>query len=161
MDEHQGIAPCIPVWKTGLCLSTPMLGTSESTTARTPAKQNFVVHVFLLSKSESPRQEPAVRQRENLWKENLAKPPFGLRLRAGPTVSNCWWDFSPSHYLESVISRLRNRTAIEPAHPQNRTGKLPMRLLADSKCFELVRKPGFAPGPSSSQGEMLLITPQS
>jgi hypothetical protein len=26
MVEHQGIAPCIPVWKTGACLSTPMLG---------------------------------------------------------------------------------------------------------------------------------------
>jgi hypothetical protein len=25
MVEHQGIAPCIPVWKTGVCLSTPML----------------------------------------------------------------------------------------------------------------------------------------
>jgi hypothetical protein len=25
MDEHQGIAPCIPVWKTGVYLSTPML----------------------------------------------------------------------------------------------------------------------------------------
>ena len=24
--EHQGIAPCIPVWKTGVYLSTPMLG---------------------------------------------------------------------------------------------------------------------------------------
>jgi hypothetical protein len=24
MDEHQGIAPCIPVWKTGVYLSTPM-----------------------------------------------------------------------------------------------------------------------------------------
>jgi hypothetical protein len=24
MVEHQGIAPCIPVWKTGVCLSTPM-----------------------------------------------------------------------------------------------------------------------------------------
>ena len=26
MVEHQGIAPCIPVWKTGVCLSTPMPG---------------------------------------------------------------------------------------------------------------------------------------
>src|SRR5437867_12340557 len=26
MDEHQGIAPSIPVWKTGVYLSTPMLG---------------------------------------------------------------------------------------------------------------------------------------
>ena len=25
MDEHQGSAPCIPVWKTGVYLSTPML----------------------------------------------------------------------------------------------------------------------------------------
>jgi hypothetical protein len=25
MVEHQGIAPCIPVWKTGVYLSTPML----------------------------------------------------------------------------------------------------------------------------------------
>src|SRR5439155_17936967 len=26
MDEHQGSAPGIPVWKTGVYLSTPMLG---------------------------------------------------------------------------------------------------------------------------------------
>lgn len=25
MVEHQGIAPCIPVWKTGVYLSTPIL----------------------------------------------------------------------------------------------------------------------------------------
>jgi hypothetical protein len=25
MVEHQGIAPCIPVWNTGTYLSTPML----------------------------------------------------------------------------------------------------------------------------------------
>ncbi len=26
MVEHQGIAPCIPAWKAGVYLSTPMLG---------------------------------------------------------------------------------------------------------------------------------------
>ena len=26
MVEHQGIAPCMPVWKTGVYLSTPLLG---------------------------------------------------------------------------------------------------------------------------------------
>jgi hypothetical protein len=26
MVEHQGIAPCIPAWHTGVYLSTPMLG---------------------------------------------------------------------------------------------------------------------------------------
>ena len=30
MVEHQGIAPCIPVWKTGVYLSTPMLEKMES-----------------------------------------------------------------------------------------------------------------------------------
>ena len=30
MVEHQGIAPCIAVWKTGVCLSTPMPGKLES-----------------------------------------------------------------------------------------------------------------------------------
>jgi len=30
MDEHQGSAPCIPVWKTGVYLSTPMLGIFRS-----------------------------------------------------------------------------------------------------------------------------------
>ena len=30
MVEHQGIAPCIPVWKTGVYLSTPMLEKLES-----------------------------------------------------------------------------------------------------------------------------------
>ena len=26
MDGHQGIAPCTPVWRTGMYLSTPMPG---------------------------------------------------------------------------------------------------------------------------------------
>ena len=30
MDEHQGSAPCIPVWKTGVYLSTLMLDEMES-----------------------------------------------------------------------------------------------------------------------------------
>ena len=30
MDEHQGIAPCIPRWKRSVYLSTPMLGRMES-----------------------------------------------------------------------------------------------------------------------------------
>jgi hypothetical protein len=29
MVEHQVIAPCIPVWKTGVYLATPMLGEME------------------------------------------------------------------------------------------------------------------------------------
>lgn len=32
------------------------------------------------------------------------------------------------------MSRVRIRTAIESAHPQNRSGELPWRLLADSNC---------------------------
>jgi hypothetical protein len=32
MVEHQGIAPCIPVWKTGVCLSTLMPDEMESRT---------------------------------------------------------------------------------------------------------------------------------
>src|SRR5258706_12311622 len=46
-----------------------------------------------------------------------------------------WWDFSPSHCLESVFSRLRIRTASEPARSQDRPGELPRRLLAGSKCI--------------------------
>src|SRR3989442_5549275 len=107
-----------------------------------------MIFSFLNLKSEAGGHRPAAGK--SLGRDSR-KAAFGLRLRASLTAPNCWWDFSPSHYLESVISRLRNRTAIEPAHPQNRPGKLPMRLLADSKCFELVRKPGFAPGPSPSQ----------
>jgi hypothetical protein len=37
MVEHQGIAPCIPVWKTGVCLSTPMPEEMESRTGIAPA----------------------------------------------------------------------------------------------------------------------------
>ena len=37
MVEHQGIAPCIPVWKTGVCLSTPMLEELESRAGIAPA----------------------------------------------------------------------------------------------------------------------------
>jgi len=76
------------------------------------------------------------------------------------------------------MSRLRNRTAIEPAHPQNRFGELPWRLLADSNLWwdelllapnigtarqrgptldRLVRKPGFAPAPFASQAKMLRL----
>jgi hypothetical protein len=32
--------------------------------------------------------------------------------------------------MELVFSQPRNRTAIEPAHAQNRSGELPKRLLA-------------------------------
>ena len=35
--EHQGIAPCIPVWKTGVCLSTLMPGEVESRAGIAPA----------------------------------------------------------------------------------------------------------------------------
>jgi hypothetical protein len=35
--EHQGIAPCIPVWKTGVYLSTPMLEKMESRAGIAPA----------------------------------------------------------------------------------------------------------------------------
>ncbi len=35
--EHQGIAPCIPAWKAGVCLSTPMLGELESRAGIAPA----------------------------------------------------------------------------------------------------------------------------
>ena len=44
----------------------------------------------------------------------------------------------------------------ETAHSQNGIGELPMRLLAGSN-RKLVRQPGVAPGPSPSQGEMLLL----
>ena len=37
MDEHQGSAPCIPVWKTGVYLSTLMLGEMESRAGIAPA----------------------------------------------------------------------------------------------------------------------------
>ena len=37
MVEHQGIAPCIPVWKTGVYLSTLMLGKLESRAGIAPA----------------------------------------------------------------------------------------------------------------------------
>ena len=37
MDEHQGSAPCIPVWKTGVYLSTPMLEERESRAGIAPA----------------------------------------------------------------------------------------------------------------------------
>src|SRR5436853_3237947 len=37
MDEHQGNAPCIPVWKTGVYLSTLMLGEMESRAGIAPA----------------------------------------------------------------------------------------------------------------------------
>ena len=30
MDGHEGSAPSTPVWKTGVCLSTPMPGKLES-----------------------------------------------------------------------------------------------------------------------------------
>jgi hypothetical protein len=37
MVEHQGIAPCIQVWKTGVYLSTPMLEKMESREGVAPA----------------------------------------------------------------------------------------------------------------------------
>ena len=44
----------------------------------------------------------------------------------------------------------------EPAHPQDCIGELSVQLLADSDS-KMVRKPGFAPGPSRSQREVLLL----
>ncbi len=41
---------------------------------------------------------------------------------------------SPYPTNGSVMSRVRIRTAIESARPQNRSGELPWRLLADSNC---------------------------
>ena len=35
--EHQGIAPCIPVWKTSVYLSTPMLGKNQEPENTVPA----------------------------------------------------------------------------------------------------------------------------
>jgi hypothetical protein len=37
MDEHQGIAPCIPRWKRSVYLSTPMLEEMESRAGIAPA----------------------------------------------------------------------------------------------------------------------------
>src|SRR2546423_14060042 len=37
LDEHQGSAPCIPVWKTGVYLSTLMLGEMQSRAGIAPA----------------------------------------------------------------------------------------------------------------------------
>ena len=37
MDEHRGIAPRIPVWKTGVYLSTPMLDEMEARAGIAPA----------------------------------------------------------------------------------------------------------------------------
>ena len=48
MVEHQGIAPCIPVWKTGVCLSTPMLVEK----LMVPCRSQQLVHQ-LLAKVES------------------------------------------------------------------------------------------------------------
>lgn len=38
-----------------------------------------------------------------------------------------------------MFSRLRIRTALEPARPQNRSGELPTRLLAGSNCVDCIR----------------------
>ena len=37
MDGHEGSAPSTPVWKTGVCLSTPMPGKMESRAGIAPA----------------------------------------------------------------------------------------------------------------------------
>jgi len=58
------------------------------------------------------------------------------------------------------MSRLRNRTAIEPAHPQNRPGELPSRLLAGSN-FEIGQEAGIRTRTVRFTGEDAAITPRS
>jgi hypothetical protein len=94
-------------------------------------------------------------QREHHLRDTR-KAALRLCLRADPAVPDCCVvvGIEPTSYgLKTVALPL---SYIEPAHAQNCSRTLRMRLLAGSNS-EMVRKPGFAPGPSPSQGEMLLL----
>jgi hypothetical protein len=74
-----------------------------------------------------------------------------------------------------LMGKWRDRRRHSHAGNRTRTARLSSRRYAlvcledrsasaHPKCWrtaKMVRKPGFAPGPSPSQGEMLLVTPQS
>jgi len=79
--------------------------------------------------SESPRQETTVRQREKRLRV-LTKPLSGCAC-APVSLPRAMYGVSPTLItIESVISRLRNRTANEPAHTQNQSDELSEWLLA-------------------------------
>ena len=79
-------------------------------------------------RDESPVRQTVARQREN-HSRNPRKAAIGVHLRAGLSAPNRLG----VSFHESVMYRLRIRTAIESTRPQDRSGKLPLRLLADSK----------------------------
>ena len=49
MDEHQGSVPCIPVWKTGVYLSTPMLEKWPASRRARSANNDGLLPAFALS----------------------------------------------------------------------------------------------------------------
>src|SRR5438477_11922091 len=79
--------------------------------------------------AKSPRQETACQQREKRLRF-LAKLHPGCALLRRRRCREPLWGCPHSHYLESVISRLRNRTANEPADSRTNPGGLPEWLLA-------------------------------
>src|SRR5260221_11001654 len=119
-------------------------------------EQNFVVHAcfpFLVKKSRSPGQETTVQRRGKRWRVPT-KPPSGCAC-APVSLLRTVYGVSPNLVtIESVISRLRIRTAIEPAHTQDQSGELSEWLLAR---FKLGRPTGFAPAQTPSRGVMLLL----
>lgn len=107
-----------------------------------------------IDKPEAENHRPAA---EESPEGNSRKATFRLRLRAGLAASNCFGGISPVSLpgvgyeptcgFEPRLNQLKCRTI--PANCQSRC--LLIQIL------KLVRKPGFAPEPSPSQGEMLLL----
>ena len=78
------------------------------------------------------------------------------RLRAALSrwsrCSEPWWDFSRLQPMELVFSQRADSNRDESAHLQNRSSELPDGCWLDSNSvLGMVRKPGFAPGPSPSR----------
>jgi len=92
------------------------------------SQETFVLFLNSVG-SKSSRQDAARPQRENAYafSQSCIQVAHGLRW---PRCHEPLWGCPHSHYLESVISRLRNRTANEPADTQNQSGELPEWLLA-------------------------------
>jgi hypothetical protein len=67
MVEHRGIAPCIPVWKTGVYLSTPMLemGKWLAEPELAPGNQDACLRTGVLRCGSAPRLRRRERRLES------------------------------------------------------------------------------------------------
>ena len=116
MDEHQGSAPCIPVWKTGVYLSTLMLGEMESSAGIAGTRETKCWRWAVAEPLEMDRRmdldgtRPTIREANvnygatDLWrnwkfKRSSSSLPtlfFDTRFTVGQADHFPWWPYASS-----------------------------------------------------------------